>query len=329
MQIRLADSVNGVPWPENEEGVNSYCITGNGILNVHITEETTPELKTMLNNIKNALVGVRYTPCKVSVPATLDIRAGSTVQITDKNGKTFTAYVMTKTQSGQKDTLECTGSHRRDSTTSTNNMTSEEIANNAVNSQTQEDVFNKLTKNGTAKGFYLLDGELYINATYIKSGAIIAEGEAILPPTMEDVNLISKSFLDPETYPPEDYYDLNGNGRIENNDAVLGMMMATGQKKASDSPVLKPTKVTIRIDPFNHDSAISITGKNMWGSEVSVSFGITTSKIPRIDGDTGISGILSVGRHAIIPAIAIDGFSNPKTLSWRDNGDGTFTLIGT
>lgn len=287
VQIRLADSANGALWPAVAEEFNRYIITGNAILNIEISEDLLP----VLENIKNALADVQYTPCKVSTFCNLDIHAGNTVRITDKNGKAFTAYVMTKTQSGQKDTLECTGSYRRNTTTSANNKTPEEVAAGGV-------------------------------------GVIIARGEAILPPTLEDVALISKAYLDPETYPPQDYYDLNGNGRIENNDAVWGMMMATGQKKASDSPVLKPTKVTIRIDPFNPDATVSITGTNMWGSEVSVSFGVTASKIPFIDGDTGISGILSVGKHAIIPAIALDGFSEPKTLSWRDNGDGTYTPVG-
>jgi hypothetical protein len=51
----------------------------------------------------------------------MDIRAGDAVTITDRSGKQITTYVMTKTQAGQLDTLESTGSHRRDSSTAVNN----------------------------------------------------------------------------------------------------------------------------------------------------------------------------------------------------------------
>ena len=83
VQIRMADSENGALWPAAEDGVNSYIIAGNPILNLRITEDLVP----VLANIEAALAGVRYTPCKVSVPANLDIRAGNTVTVTDKNGK--------------------------------------------------------------------------------------------------------------------------------------------------------------------------------------------------------------------------------------------------
>ena len=45
-------------------------------------------------------------------------------------------------------------------------------AQNAVNSQTQEDVFNKLTNNGTAQGIYYRNGQLYINASYLAAGIL-------------------------------------------------------------------------------------------------------------------------------------------------------------
>ncbi len=47
-------------------------------------------------------------------------------------------------------------------------------ASNAVANQTQADIFNKLTDNGKKKGIYMQDGELYMNATYIKTGYISA-----------------------------------------------------------------------------------------------------------------------------------------------------------
>lgn len=45
----------------------------------------------------------------------------------------------------------------------------------AINGQTQQDIFNKLTNNGETQGIYLSDGKLYLNATYIRSGTISAD----------------------------------------------------------------------------------------------------------------------------------------------------------
>ena len=43
------------------------------------------------------------------------------------------------------------------------------LAQGAVDSQTQEDIFNKLTDNGTIQGIYMKDGELYVNGQYINA----------------------------------------------------------------------------------------------------------------------------------------------------------------
>lgn len=188
-QIRLSDSENGVPWPLAEEGINSYIITGNPLMPKSISS---PLLENILNGIKVRLEKVAYTPCKVSIPANMDIRAGDIVHITDKNGKRITCYVMTKTQAGQKDTLECTGSKRRDSSQAVNNKTQEEVAEsaaqNAVRSQTSEEIFRKLTNNGQIQGIYQQDGKWYINgefaqvfnlvANYITTGRLQSKDQA-------------------------------------------------------------------------------------------------------------------------------------------------------
>ncbi|MGL5718024.1 MAG: phage tail spike protein [Paraclostridium sp.] len=46
------------------------------------------------------------------------------------------------------------------------------IANNVYDLKTVEDIFNKLTDNGKQKAIIHEDGEIYINATYIKSGIL-------------------------------------------------------------------------------------------------------------------------------------------------------------
>jgi hypothetical protein len=98
-------------------GDNAYIITGNCLLNA----DSQASLQVAAQEIYNGLQGVSYTPCKVRVVANTQIQAGDVVELKDRNGKTFPIYVMTKIQSGQTDTLECTGSANRNTTTIANN----------------------------------------------------------------------------------------------------------------------------------------------------------------------------------------------------------------
>ncbi len=51
-------------------------------------------------------------------------------------------------------------------------VSTQEYADAAVANQTQTDIFNKLTSNGTLKGIFMKDGQLYINATYLLTGTL-------------------------------------------------------------------------------------------------------------------------------------------------------------
>lgn len=120
VQLRQNEEDIGTVYPDGiTEAVNTYIITGNPLL----VAASGTDLLPIAQNLYEILKSVSYTPCKVAVPANMVIRAGHTVLITDRNGKTLTAYVMTKTQRGQRDTIECTGSPARDSSTAINNMT--------------------------------------------------------------------------------------------------------------------------------------------------------------------------------------------------------------
>lgn len=118
VQIRQEENDVGVVYPTDAEGeVNTYVVERNYLLTADTADELLPVAQAIFEQIRNVL----YTPCQVSIPATQDIHAGNIVQITDINGVTITTYVMTKTQSGQKDTLECTGGPSRDSSSVRNN----------------------------------------------------------------------------------------------------------------------------------------------------------------------------------------------------------------
>lgn len=135
VQLRQNEEDVGTVYPDVTGQANAYIITGNPMLSANDAEELKPVAQLLYEHLKD----ISYTPCKVTVPADLCIRAGNTVQITDRNGKTVTAYIMTRTQSGQRDTLECTGSARRDSTTAVNNQSFGALNGRLLNLRTDVD----------------------------------------------------------------------------------------------------------------------------------------------------------------------------------------------
>ena len=106
--LRHSDQDVGVAWPDTATE-NACVISGNYLLSAQSEDALLPVARTLYEGLQGAV----YTPCRVSVPADFRIRAGDILPVTDGNGKQLRLYVMTRTQSGQRDTLECTGSRDR------------------------------------------------------------------------------------------------------------------------------------------------------------------------------------------------------------------------
>lgn len=115
VQIRLTEQDVGAVYPVDLQEGNTYVISGNYLL----TGLSTEELQNLARAVFERLQGVSYTPCKLTVPSGL-CNAGDIISVQDRQGKTHCVYVMSRTQTGQLDTLECTGSPRRDSSTVVN-----------------------------------------------------------------------------------------------------------------------------------------------------------------------------------------------------------------
>ena len=316
VQIRLADTENGAVWPQVAADANSYIITGNPILNGYVNNDLVPYLEA----ISHELSHVTYTPCEVAVPTTMDVTAGDIVRITDKNGKTISIYIMSKVTSGQRDTISCTGSQRRDSSTAVNNKTeadkladadlnAQAASNNAQNnaeeytngkvkeldeSIDQEAVFNRLTNGGKAQGIYMIDDQLYINANYLKSGTI-------------DANLVKVINLIADKLTSE-----SGTSKLTIDAASMKMRGTSGTNCS-----------LINFDDgtaYLYFTQFDANGSDMGRSQ----FGANRMTI----GGTWIYPVVGFFAKDGKPQLQLAGDTAPKTLSWKDNGDGTFTLIG-
>lgn len=117
VQIQNTDDDIGTVWPSDLEEGNTYVVTSNMIL----MNGSKDDLEYVAQYIYQTLMNAVYVPCKVSVGRSSGIRAGDIITVTDVNGETFETYVMQRTVSGGKETLECTGSQNRGSTSVVNN----------------------------------------------------------------------------------------------------------------------------------------------------------------------------------------------------------------
>lgn len=117
VQIRQTDDDVGVIYPADETGANALVIQGNLLL----TTQTADALRPVAQAIYDTMHGVSYTPMRVDIPYTADAPApGQIITLEDACGRRMQTYVMSRTISGQRVTLESTGNARRDSTAAVN-----------------------------------------------------------------------------------------------------------------------------------------------------------------------------------------------------------------
>lgn len=162
VRLRLGEALCGA------EGENAYIIAGNPLLPAF-----TGEVQAVLDTVKDRLSG-GFVPCKLEIPANPHIRPGHILTVTDREGFTFRTLVMEKVSQGQKDTLKCTGSRLRTDPAALYGKSASQIAAEAVRSQSQGDIFNKLTNFGELQGLYIQDGKLYINAELVQIVNLVA-----------------------------------------------------------------------------------------------------------------------------------------------------------
>lgn len=119
VQIKQTDDDVGVLYPPDETGTNALVIQGNLLL----TTQTADALRPVAQAIYETMQGVTYTPLQVSIPLTDDAPApGEILTVADAYGRTMQTYIMQRTTSGKKVSLESTGNARRDGTAAVNSQ---------------------------------------------------------------------------------------------------------------------------------------------------------------------------------------------------------------
>lgn len=146
VQIRSSAQDVGTVYPQVEGQANTYIIQGNPLL----AAQSSQTLLDLAQDLYQQLQAVSYTPCKVSLPANSQLQPGQTLQITDSRGDSIQMLIMQKERTGQKDTLTCTGSQRRDTTTAVNQRHLQALSGKVL--ELRSDVDGLLVKNADAQG---------------------------------------------------------------------------------------------------------------------------------------------------------------------------------
>ena len=153
VQIRQSDDDVGVIYPPDEAGTNALVLQGNLLL----ATQTADALRPVARAIFEQMQGVTYTPLQVSIPLDAGAPApGEIITVTDAYGRTMQAYIMQRTISGQKVTLESTGNARRDGTAAVNSQKWQNLQGRVLEIQTSVDGL-KITAADLAGGMASLE----------------------------------------------------------------------------------------------------------------------------------------------------------------------------
>ena len=135
VQIRQSDSDVGVIYPDSTTATNTYAVQGNLLLTIG----TEANLKTVVQNLYNALKNVTYTPCKVAVPSSSGLACGQIVHVKDARGREFDTYLMSAIISSGKASFESVGSASRESSSAVNSQSYKNLTGKMLEIKTSVD----------------------------------------------------------------------------------------------------------------------------------------------------------------------------------------------
>jgi hypothetical protein len=143
-------------------------------------------ISTILPNVKNKINGFAYRPFTASVINAPYLWPMDMITFV-KDGVNYTCALTnvnfgingtTELQSKGETAQSNSGTKPSGATTEQARLIEQayEVANNLDKSLDQEGIFNRLTNNGEAQGIYIIDGQVYVNMTYARSGTLVLGG---------------------------------------------------------------------------------------------------------------------------------------------------------
>ena len=250
VRIALTEDDVGVCYPGT--GENTYSVVGNFLL----AGQTQEQLRTVALGLYAVLHNVSYTPCTVKALAEQDIQPGHIVKIGD-----ITTYIMTKVQTGQLETLTCTGSPNRSCATVQNEASFKSLSGQVLEVKAEIDglqVENRKGEEALAKLDLQLSGITAEVARQAEQSGSIKSQLTALSQTASDISLSVKEIQDNGVTRVENAFGLTIDGsavtihragsEMENKLDETGMYVNRGDTpmlRANDKGVLA-TDVTVR-----------------------------------------------------------------------------------
>lgn len=185
VQIRQSDDDVGVIYPADETATNALVLQGNLLL----ATQTADALRPVARAIFEQMQDVTYTPLQVSIPLDAGAPApGEIITVTDAYGRTMQAYIMQRTISGQKVTLESTGNARRDGTAAVNSQKWQNLQGKVLEIQTSVDGL-KITAADLAGGMASLELTVDGLRTEVSGKLDGAEAQTLIDQSLQGISL--------------------------------------------------------------------------------------------------------------------------------------------
>lgn len=144
--LRRTEQDVGTVWPKNAGTGNGLVITANPLL-AALNADT---LASVAQNLYERFAPIRYTPGTLRLPSTEGLDAGQILTVTDGQGAAHTLYVMQLKRTAAGDTVTCTGSPTRRSSSAVNNSTFSDLRGKVL--QLRTDVDGLQVENADAAG---------------------------------------------------------------------------------------------------------------------------------------------------------------------------------
>lgn len=182
-----------------------------------------------------------------------------------------------------------------------------EATKNLDSDLTSEEIFNRLTENGTLQGLYRdKEGNLYINAEFIQAveklfakdiemtGTFTQTGSAFVEPTEYEWKCLIKhlwggnvptdsgdDYTNVEDI-PDNYlwaYDFDEDGALTENDANILYEIVQGNRSIEEFRFAEVSEVTVTLKPSDASQVIKLSGLNMWGHSFTKYIGVNKTNI--------------------------------------------------
>lgn len=273
-------------------------MTGNYLMAGNVTQ--------ILTTVNNAINGFTYRPFSATIINAPYLWPMDEITFTDKDGNDHVC-VLTNVNFGINGAMSVEGkgeSMQAASRDALSGMTKEqgvlveqarEATQQLDNNLTQEEIFNRLTENGAAQGLYLVNGQLYVNASYIQAGNVSASrisGGTLTLGGTNDVNGVIRVL------------DASGN--------VLDEITSEGLSSVSAD---QQTRALVRAGEFALQTWGISLGREIWRDQLSISANDASTSI------VAKRGILFLGGYGGVTIDNQAGYTdqNYATVSMQDD----------